>query len=150
MPDDKLIQLETLLNELLSSGVKITARAVTRAPGSPFKHPSDITRRPDRAALLANAQKQQATILAHLESSSHNSKSSLIQRIASLTEENARLQEERELLIASHKAVLLAVGQLGGMAAWRQFYSGWESSIERLHSIGAIPDNVELLRKLKG
>ena len=52
----------------------------------------------------------------------------------------ADLERQNALLRASHKAMILAVGELGGMAAYMRFFDDWRSVEVELASIGAMPD----------
>ncbi|CAH1701682.1 hypothetical protein BOSEA1005_21381 [Hyphomicrobiales bacterium] len=60
-------------------------------------------------------------------------------RIKELTEENA-------LLIASHRAMIMAVGEIGGMRAYRRFFEAHQAALSKLADIKAIPDPVTPLR----
>ena len=50
------------------------------------------------------------------------------------------LTRERDILIASHKAMMLAVGELGGMKAWRKFFEGYQEVVDEMQKLGAIPE----------
>lgn len=64
----------------------------------------------------------------------------LAAKVARLTQENEVLKGERDLLVASHKAMLLAVGEMGGMTAWRKFFPAWEETREQLKQLQALPN----------
>jgi Skp family chaperone for outer membrane proteins len=114
----KARELETILQRMLNNNIAITARSVVREKDSPFKHASDITRQSERKALLNQYQARQSELRALVEKTDKQSRTNLQARVARLTQEIEILQAERDLLIASHKAMLLAVGEMGGMAAW--------------------------------
>lgn len=135
----KDLELETLLQRMLNDNIAITARAVIREQGCPFNHASDITRQPERKALLKQYQARQSELRALVEKTDKQSRTNLQVRLARLTKDNETLKAERDLLIASHKAMLLAVGEMGGMAAWRKFFPAWEETRERLSQLQALP-----------
>ena len=135
----KVRELEAVLQRMLNDNVAITARSVIRQQDCPFKHASDITRQPKRKKLLDQYQTRQSELHALVEKTDNQSRTNLQARIARLTQENETLKSERDLLIASHKAMLLAVGELGGMAAWRKFFPAWEDTRQRLSHLQAIP-----------
>lgn len=134
----KVLELETVLQRMLNDNVVITARSVIREQDCPFKHASDITRQPERKALLDQYQARQSELHALVEKTDKQSRTNLQTRVARLTQENETLKAERDLLIASHKAMLLAVGETGGMAAWRKFFPAWEETRQQLAALQAL------------
>ena len=50
----------------------------------------------------------------------------------------AELEEQNALLIASHQAMIMAVGELGGMRAWRRFFEDYQATVEQLEACGAM------------
>lgn len=140
----KAQELEAVLQRMLDDNVMITARSVVRQQNCPFKHASDITRQPERKALLYQYQARQSELRALVEKTDKQSRTNLQARVARLSQENEALKTERDLLIASHKAMLLAVGEMGGMAAWRKFFPAWEETRQRLSQLQALPSAVVL------
>lgn len=140
----KARELETILQRMLNDNVVITARSVIREQDCPFKHASDVTRQPERKALLDQYQARQSELRALVEKTDKQSRTNLQARVARLTQENETLKAERDLLIASHKAMLLAVGEMGGMSAWRKFFPAWEGTRQRLSQLQALPSAVVL------
>lgn len=136
----KTQELETILQRMLNENTAISARSVVREQDCPFKHASDITRQPGRKELLTQYQSRQAELRALIEKTDDQSRTNLQARVARLTRENEALKAERDLLIASHKAMLLAVGELGGMAAWRKFFPAWEETRKTLSQLQALPN----------
>lgn len=132
-------ELKVILQRMLSNGVKITARSVIREADCMLKNPSDITRQPMRRAVLDEYQARQQEIMALVEKTDSHSRTNLQQRLAQLSQEYQELRGERDLLIASHKAMLLAVGELGGIAVWRKFFQDWELTRAKLIELRALP-----------
>lgn len=118
----KTQELEVILRRMLNDNVTITARAIAREPDSPFRHASDLTRQPDRKALLDRYQLRQVELRSLVEKTDKQSRTNLQVQVTRLAQEVESLKSERDLLIASHKAMLLAVGEMGGMSAWRKFF----------------------------
>lgn len=141
MKDQKLA---AILQRMLNDNIDISARSVIRETDSPFKHASDVTRQPERKALLDQYQARQRELRALMEKTDKQSRTNLQAKVARLIQENDALKGERDLLVASHKAMLLAVGEMGGMAAWRKFFPAWEQTKEQLVKLQALP-NAELL-----
>lgn len=141
MKDQKL---EEILQRMLNDNIDISARSVIRETDSPFKHASDVTRQPERKALLDRYQTRQYELHALMEKTDKQSRTNLQAKVARLTQENDALKGERDLLVASHKAMLLAVGEIGGLTAWRKFFPVWEETREQLRQLQALP-NAEVL-----
>lgn len=135
----KLEKLELILKKMLDGNITISARSITRLNDSPFKHASDLTRNPDRRSLVEAYQARQQELRALIEKTDKSSRTNLQARVARLEKENELLKEELELLVASHKAMLLAVGEMGGMAAWRRFFPTWEETRKQLGQLRALP-----------
>lgn len=129
------------LEQMLSSNVTITARAVTRETDAPFKSASDITRHAPRRALLEEFQKRQRAIRSLAEDVDKESITNLRLKIARLEESCAILRQSRDLLILSHKAMLLAVGEVGGMRAWIKFFPRWDDVRTAMIEMDALPDH---------
>lgn len=141
-------RLTAILEEMLASNTTITARAVTRQPASPFKNASDITRQVSRHALLKQFQARQKAVRDIAENVDKESVANLRLRVARLEEACASLRQSRDLLIASHKAMLLSVGEIGGMRAWVKFFPQWDQVRRSLHEMDALPNaQVELSRR---
>lgn len=137
---DDLTKLRATLEQMLSSNVTITARAVTRESVAPFKNASDITRHAQRRALLEEFQRRQQAIRKLAEDVDQESVTNLRRKVARLEESCLALQQSRDLLIASHKAMLLAVGEVGGMRAWVKFFPLWDQVRRSLHEMDALPN----------
>lgn len=133
--------LEETLEVMVLENEKITARAVIARMDGVLKHPSDITRNAERGRLFNKYKDRQERVRALLKSRNGRSAQSLSTEIARLSAEVEVLRSERSLLIASHRAAILAVGELGGASAWLKFFKGYNSAVEHLQEIGAIPEN---------
>ncbi|WP_334106629.1 hypothetical protein [Methylobacillus sp.] len=146
----KIQELETILQRMLNDNVVISARAVIREKDSPFRHASDITRQPERKMLLDQYQERQCKLRVLMEKTDKQSRTNLQARVARLKQENETLKAERDLLIASHKAMLLAIGEMGGMAAWRKLFPNWDETRQRLSQLQALPSAGILLSPKRG
>lgn len=134
-----IVVLEEVLEAMLVDNEDITARGVTRRQDSPFKNASDITRNEVRAALLDAYKKRQSELRSLKDKSDKQSKTNLLVENGRLKERLAAAEAQRDSLIASHRAMLLAVGEMGGMAAWKRFFSSRQEVLEGLRQIGALP-----------
>lgn len=136
---DKAQVLEELLEAMIAENETITVRAVCRRSDGVFKHATDITRNTQRQAAVDAAIARQETIRTAVERSSKKSRGELERLVATKNDEIMQLQADKELLIASHRAMILAVAEMGGFATWRKFYDGYQAVIDRLEKMHAIP-----------
>ena len=138
-PAPALDRLEEVLEAMLLANEEITARGVVRRLDGLLRHASDITRMPVRRALMERFQCRQAELRAVMEKADKQSRTNLAARLARKEEEAAELKRQRDILIASHKAMLLVVGEMGGMAGWRRFFERHQAVLEELNASGALP-----------
>ncbi len=64
----------------------------------------------------------------------------LVEQLADRDERIKELLQRVDLLVESHRAMILAVGELGGMAAWRRFFEDWIETEKKLLAMKAMPD----------
>ncbi|HLO75269.1 MAG TPA: hypothetical protein VK196_02285 [Magnetospirillum sp.] len=127
-----------ILDVMLQDNETITARAVARRLEG-VDHASSITRDPWRNARLAEWQSRQTELRRIIERTDKCSKSNLA---AALERKDARIRELEErvaLLTASHRAMIHAIGEMGGMRAWSRFFDDYGAALERLRDLGAMP-----------
>lgn len=128
-----------ILEKMLQDNVDITARAVIRRH-SVLKAASSITRNKDRILLLNEYQNKQNELRCWLK---RLGKLSLDNTAKKLTEKDLRIAElehQVEILTASHIALIRAVGEMGGFTKWAKFFQNYQSVVEELHSLRAIPN----------
>jgi hypothetical protein len=131
-------EMREILESLLVNDEDLTARAVARLH-STIKAASSITRSPPRKKLLAEYQKRQSDYRRWrgrvAKQSGTDIAASLAQKHTRVTELEATVQ----LLIASHLAMLRAVGELGGFSKWTKFYEQYREVRDKLGKLGALP-----------
>jgi hypothetical protein len=135
----KLQVLEATLKGMLEADIDITAREVVRRSDGAFKHASDITRQPERRAALEAYEARQKALRDPMSRADKTSRANLSARLASLEKEIHEVTAQRDLLIASHRAMILAVGEVGGAKAWLRFFDGYEGVLSRLRTMDALP-----------
>lgn len=135
---DRVDELGRILERMLTENQPITARAVVRASAGLFRHASDVTRHPRRRKLLEEFAARQTLILKAIESSSRKSKSALEKALARKQQQIDELVAQRDLLIASHRAAILAVTELGGYPVWKRFFGAYEDVATSLVKMGAL------------
>lgn len=144
MMPDKMAMLTAALEGMLLGDETISARAVVRRCAGVLNHASDVTRNPERRRLLEEYSFRQAAIRTSTARSTKNSRVSLERQIAVQRDEIAELKRQRDFLIASHRATILACAERGGYRAWRNFFDGYESGLAELKALDALPSEVSL------
>lgn len=132
-------------HELIAAGEKITFRAVAKKIG--VAH-TTLSRDPDRKLQVENARNLQklaqtirGTQRGHISESESIPLAKARLRIKELEAENA-------MLIASHRGMIMAVGEMGGMRAYRRFFDAHQETLKKLEDLEAIPDPVFPLRQV--
>ncbi|GEM_PF-851759 len=132
-----------ILDAMLQENETITARAVARRLDG-VEHASSITRDSWRNARLADWQARQVELRRMIERTDKSSKSNLA---AALERKDARIRELEgrvALLTASHRAMIHAIGEMGGMRAWSRFFERYDAAQDELSRIGAMPTTAPL------
>jgi len=129
--------IQQACDDLINSDVEVTAREIARQADVA---PSSITRDPHRKAIIKAAKAKQSELRAWRK---RQAKQSRDRDAESLTEKDLRIAElERriDLLTASHKAMIMVIGEFGGMAGWQRFFPHWHQVEELLRDMGAMPN----------
>jgi len=136
IPDPKIGEA---CRELIAQNKKITIRAVAERTG--VAH-TTYSRDPKRKAQITRAQEIQR--LAWTIQRSHRGQVEKHESVA-MARLHKRLEQaeaHNQLLIASHRAMLSAIGELGGTRAWLRFFANHPNALASLNEIGALPENV--------
>lgn len=123
-----------VLERLLAEDIAITARAVARLHPT-LKAASSITRSSTRSALLAKYQARQREFRRWRGRTSKQSASSSAAMLATKDSQISDLEASVQLLIASHVAMLRAVGEIGGFAKWANFYESYAAVRNKLETL---------------
>jgi hypothetical protein len=122
---------------LLEHDLDVTARAVARRIGVA---PSTITRNTDRSNAVNDAYKEQVRLRA-IAAGNKSSRETLLAKLDRRDKTIAELERKVMILTASHRAMLMALGEIGGVAAWQKFFAKHEEMRQELIALHAIPDN---------
>ncbi|WOB77650.1 hypothetical protein [Brevundimonas nasdae] len=71
---------------------------------------------------------------------SKSSPALLAERLAAAQAEVQTLKRQRDLLVAGHRAAILAIGRIGGMKAWREYFVDYSGALQDLKELGALPE----------
>lgn len=133
-------EMESILQEMVERDEDITARAVARVHPR-VKAASSITRNSERSALLASYQKKQEEYRGWRKRVVKRSRDSTAMNMAEKDVRIKELEQQVEILTASHVAMLRAVGELGGFTKWAQFFESYKEVRDNLAKLGAMPDS---------
>jgi len=128
-------ELLKLLERMLREGETITARAVAKKMPFGFRHASAFTRNASRKTDLEEYQKRQAE--QREKKAPRTSRPELLRTVARLEEVVVRLSGERELLIASHRAMINVISAQK-MEEILKFFSKRQDTLSKLRAIGAM------------
>lgn len=128
--------IEETCQSLVDADREVTAREVARRVGI---SPSSITRDPIRKAIVEAAQAKQTELRTWRKRQAKQSRDRDAESLAEKDLRIAELEQCIELLTASHKAMILAIGEFGGMAGWQRFFPHWQQVEEMLRDMGAMP-----------
>lgn len=140
IPDPRIGQI---CRELIAADEKITLRAVADKVGVAHTTLSRDKARRDQVERARNLQKLAATIRSTQRGHIKGSESLPLARANLRVKE---LEQDNALLIASHRAMIMAVGEMGGMRAYRRFFEAHQEALARLERMKAIPETVTPLR----
>ncbi|UNG20815.1 hypothetical protein [Stutzerimonas zhaodongensis] len=112
------------LESMLEQDADITHRAVVRAVDG-LSAPSSITRDSYRRCLVEHYQAVQAERRGWVNRIKKASQETTIAQLAAKNRRIEELERKVAILTASHKAMILAVGEMGGVAAWRRFFESY-------------------------
>ncbi|MFP3492861.1 hypothetical protein SB759_01440 [Pseudomonas sp. SIMBA_059] len=129
--DDNLL---SVLESMLEHDERITAHAIVRRMEN-IGAVSTLTRDIFRRNLIAHYQQLQTTRNQWVERAKKNSQKRLIASLAMKDERIEDLERQVTLLTASHKAIILAVGELGGVRAWQRFFAHYDE-----HTLMVLPN----------
>lgn len=132
------VALIEVLESLLAENEGISLRAIVRRLDG-IGQPSSISRDQWRSRVVEVYQVRQHELRRLMERADKSSKSNLVAQLQKANSRIAELEAKVEMLTASHKAMILAVGQVGGMAAWKAFFECHQSTVDDLRRLGALP-----------
>jgi hypothetical protein len=131
------IELEEIFQAMLDIDEDITARGAIRRH-STLRAASSIIRDKSRSDLIQKYKEKQSALRSWRVRVGKKSKDSMASDLAEKDIKISQLERQVELLTSSHLAMIRAVGELGGMSKWINFYKGYESVLGELIKMGAM------------
>lgn len=137
--------LERVLQMMVEQDIEITFRKVAERSEGRFAHASTFTRRLDLRLAVEAAKSRQKAARQVAAKFSKSSPALLAERLAAAQAEVQALRHQRDLLVAGHRAAILAIGRIGGMKAWREYFADYSGALQDLKELGALPE-AEIVR----
>lgn len=134
---DQDTKLLNVLKTFIDEDQTISLRGICQQVGI---DPGNTKRDPWRDAVIQTCKAHQGELRQWRKRQAKRSRADDAKALAMRDERIAELERQNALLRASHKAMILAVGELGGMAAYKRFFEHWRSVEDELACIGALPD----------
>ncbi|WP_082443898.1 hypothetical protein [Pseudomonas mediterranea] len=129
--DERIAQA---LDSMLEQDTDITHRAVVRVVDG-LSAPSSITRDSYRRSLVEYYQTTQAERRQWVKRAQKVSQANVVAQLAAKELRIQELERQVTTLTASHKAMILAVGEMGGMKAWSRFFERYEHVSKELQML---------------
>ncbi len=128
---ENLKVFEARLNRMLVDDINLTARSCVSQ--GLVKNASDITRIPARRELLEKYRFLQQ------DRRNKNKNNHIIKELrADLLKANQEineLKEQKEILLASHRALIAVVGEFGGIKSWKQSFIAYDKAMKFLEAV---------------
>ncbi|MCK5644988.1 MAG: hypothetical protein KAJ19_29580, partial [Gammaproteobacteria bacterium] len=129
-------RMKVVCEEMINEDVTLTLRAVSRRL---VISASVLSRDETRQSILSDAQNKQQRLRAWHKKLPKQSRAADAKALAAKDTKITELEGQKQLLIASHKAMIMAIGEVGGMRAWKRFFDEYQHVLEELNVMGAIP-----------
>ncbi len=130
-------RLRAALQTMLDHGERISARGVLKHLPD-VRAPSSLTRDPVRRSMLEEFRRLQSVRNDWVERAKKQAVARLERTLAARDVRIADLERQVQLLIASHRALVHAVGELGGLPVWKKAFGGYERRLQELALLGAL------------
>lgn len=131
--------LRNILDAMVEGDESISLNAVSRKAPHLFPFASSLSRRPAMAKLVAEARTRQSAVRAHASKLARSGPVSVAARLQTAEARVRILERQNKLLVAGMRASLLAIGRIGGAAAWHEHFPTYSAAFKELHALSAIP-----------
>lgn len=131
--------LRNILDAMVEGDESISLNAVSRRAPRLFPFASSLSRRPAMAKLVAEAKAKQSAVRAHAAKLTKSGPVSVAARLQAAEARVRLLEQQNKLLVAGMRASLLAIGRIGGAAAWQEHFPTYSAAFKELDALGAIP-----------
>ena len=132
--------LEQVLETMILANEGITFRSVSRQSEGRFPFPTSLTRRPELRSLVERFMERQTEARRLADKLSNSSPAQTAARLAVAEARGAELSRQNTLLVAGLRGAILAIGRMGGIHAWKEYFPAYSAAFAELRSLGAVPE----------
>jgi len=139
-------RLQSTIDEMLVSNETISTRALMNRLPEDFTYPSAVTRPADTRQIYQSGRDEQKRLREMAASLSHSSPNALRLKITKQSLKITEPEAQIEVLVASHRALYAAVGEMGGAQAWLRFFNSHQQALAILDNMEARPNTAEPIK----
>lgn len=143
-------RLKAQIAHMLEADETISTRSIMKRMPADFAYPTSVSRPKELRPIYEKAVRDQKRIRAAAKALARTSGSEAESKIARRDLRIEELEDQVQLLIASHRALYAAVGEMGGGAAWLRFFESHQRALEMLDQLGARTPPLPALRLVQG
>lgn len=132
--------LEQVLETMLLADEDITFRSVSRHSEGHFPFPTSLTRRPNLRSLVERHVARQAEARRLAGKLAKSSPAQTAARLAAAEARITELSRQNALLVAGLRGAILAIGRMGGLRAWKEYFPAYSAAFAELRSLRAVPE----------
>ena len=148
--DDLPSRLKAEIAKMLDADETISTRNIMKRMPDVFAYPTSVSRPKELRPIYEKAVKDQKQLRAVANALVRTSRSGAEAKIARRDLRIEELEDQVQLLVASHRALYAAVGEMGGAAAWLQFFEHHQRALDMLDQLGARTPSLPVLRLVQG
>ena len=148
--DDLPSRLAAEIAKMLDADETISTRNILKRMPDDFAYPTSVSRPKELRPIYKKAVKDQALLRAAAKGLARTSGSEAEAKIARRDLRIEEFEDQVQLLTASHRALYAAVGEMGGAAAWLQFFENHQRALNMLDQLGARTPHLPTLRLVRG
>lgn len=128
-------RLRAMTSKMIEIDQSISTRNIMKRMPDDFRYPAAVSRPKELREIYIEAREKQKLVRLSAKKTGHSSRSDLEVRIARHVSRIQELEEQAQILIASHRALYAAVGEMGGSAAWLRFFEKHHRTMEVLDKL---------------
>ena len=138
-PRDNDSEFYSLLEDFLQRDITISARSIVRSH-SKLKAASSITRHKARLQTLNDFKAKQEELRRWRGKIDNLSKLNVSEKLSKKDQTIKDLEQQVHFLTESHLRILRIIGEVGGFSKWVNLFDPYESIMDEIAKLGAIPE----------
>lgn len=145
MTSEKLeARLRATIDAMLTDDETISTRSIMKRMPEDFRYPTAVSRPPALREIYLAGQLEQKRIR-QVAAKNKQSRETLLRQIGHLKDTIQRQEGQICLLVASHCAMISAVGEFGAMPAYLEFFRKHSKALRELEALEALPERQNVI-----